>query len=246
MRGKLLRHGMSEELNILYQDQWLVAIDKPAGHLVHPADMPAEGDKVAMKILRDQIGERVHTIHRLDRPTSGVLLFALEKQTARKLHKALETHQFEKTYWAVVQGIAPADQWECHEPIQKEEGAPIRDAHTSFRVLTSRSVAALSELTNKAGGNGVNGDTLTLIEAKPHSGRFHQIRRHLLHAGIPIAGDYRYAGMAASDLFGERLGTGTRMLLQAKSLTIDHPISGESLTFNAPVPPSFQKCFPDL
>lgn len=237
---------MAEELTILYRDQWLVAVDKPAGHLVHPAEVPAEGDKVAMKILRDQIGERVHTIHRLDRPTSGVLLFATQKQAARRLHKALANHQFEKTYWAVVQGKAPAESWQCHEPIQKDEDAPIREAHTSFRVLESRKVAALSvqaDLTNQLDGNG---DTLTLIEATPHSGRFHQIRRHLLHAGIPIVGDYRYAGIETCDLLGELLGTGTRMLLQAKSLTIDHPISGESLTFTAPITPNFKKCFPLL
>lgn len=234
---------MAEELNILYQDEWLVAIDKPAGHLVHPAQAPQEGDLVAMKILRDQIGHRVHTIHRLDRPTSGVLLLGLEKQAARKLHKALELHDFEKSYWAVVQGEAPALNWECHEPIQKEEGAPVRDAHTSFRVLESRKIEALASEADKFNGNG---DRLTLIEAVPHTGRFHQIRRHLLDAGIPIVGDYRYAGIETSDRLGALLATGTRMMLQAKSLSIDHPVSGEKLTFTAPVGENFHRCFPSL
>ena len=234
---------MNTPLTILYQDEWLVAIDKPAGHLVHPAESPQQGDLVAMKILRDQIGKRVHTIHRLDRPTSGVLLFAIEKQAARNLHKALELHDFEKSYWAVVQGRAPAESWECHEPIQKEEGAPFREAHTSFRVLETRKVKALSSEAEKFDGHG---DSLTLIEATPHSGRFHQIRRHLLHEGIPIVGDYRYAGIETSDLLGELLGTNTRMLLQAKSLTIDHPITGEKLTFTAPVGDNFKRCFPSI
>jgi tRNA pseudouridine65 synthase len=229
-------------LNILYQDDWLVAIDKPAGYLVHPASDPQDGDLVAMKILRDQIGQRVHTIHRIDRPTSGVLLFGLEKKAAHNMHKALENHDMEKTYWAVVRGQVPAESWECHEPIQKDEGAPIREAHTSFRLLRSRKVEALADIA-PTDGREVH-DTLSLLEATPHSGRFHQIRRHLLHQGVTIVGDYRYADIEASDRLGSLLGTGTRMLLQAKSLSIDHPITGEKLTINAPVGENFSRCFP--
>lgn len=235
--------NMAEKLNILYQDEWLVAIDKPAGHLVHPANEPKEGDMVAMKILRDQIGKRVHTIHRLDRPTSGVLLFGIEKSAARKLHKALEVHDFDKSYWAVIQGKAPAEHWECHEPIQKEDDEPAREAHTSFRVLESQKIEALASVAEQLDGSG---DILTLIEASPHTGRFHQIRRHLLHAGAPIVGDYRYAGIETSDRLGELLETDTRMLLQAKSLTLDHPITGDKLTITAPVGENFQRCFPSL
>lgn len=234
---------MPDPLNILYQDEWFVAVDKPAGHLVHPAENPQEDDLVAMKIVRDQLGQRVHTIHRLDRPTSGVLLLGLHKKAAQRLHKALESHEFEKTYWAVVRGRVPADTWECHEPIQKEVGTPLRDAHTSFRVLESRKVEALSQFAGELDGYG---DVLSLVEAVPHSGRFHQIRRHLLHVGIPIVGDYRYAGIEDSDKLGQALDTGTRMLLQAHSLTIDHPILGESLTIAAPVDCNFVKCFPHL
>jgi tRNA pseudouridine65 synthase len=230
---------MSEELSILYQDEWLVAIDKPAGHLVHPAREPQDGDLVAMKILRDQIGKRVYTIHRLDRPTSGVLLMGLEKKAAHKLHKALEHHDFEKSYWAVVLGEPKKKAWECHEPIQKEEGAPVREAHTSFRVLETVEHPALIE----AEGEEVR---LSLIEAVPHTGRFHQIRRHLLHEGIPIVGDYRYAGIEQSDRLGALLGTGTRMMLQAKRLTIQHPVTEEMLTFTAPVGENFKRCMPNL
>ncbi|MGJ8672426.1 MAG: RluA family pseudouridine synthase [Rubritalea sp.] len=230
-------------LNILYQDEWLVVIDKPAGHLVHPAREPQEGDLVAMKILRDQIGQRVHTIHRLDRPTSGVLLFGLEKKAAHQLHKALEHHDFEKTYWAVVLGVPEQQSWECHEPIQKEDDAPVREAHTSFKVLESFHHPALEQ---EAGALGPSSTTLTLIEATPHTGRFHQIRRHLLHAGLPIVGDYRYAGIERSDRLGQLLDTGTRMLLQAKSLKIEHPGTGQPLTFTAPVGENFKKCFPSL
>ena len=99
--------------------------------------------------------------------------------------------------------------------IQKHEDAPLRDAHTDFTLLKSTKHSS--------------GEIISLIEAVPHTGRFHQIRRHLLEAGHPIIGDYRYAGIEESDTNGERLGTGTRMLLLAKSLTLPHPKTGESL-----------------
>ena len=201
----------------------MVAVDKPAGQLVHPGQNPEQEDAVTMKILRDQIGQRVHVIHRLDRPTTGVLLFATDREAARSLHLAFEKHNVQKVYWAVVDGH-PADEcWTCREPIQKENNAVERSAETVFRTLER-----------------LQGQ-LALVEAKPKTGRFHQIRRHLLHAGHPIVGDYRYAGIERCDELGSRLGTGTRMLLQAKSLRFQHPITGSNISIKSPVDPLIQK-----
>ncbi len=202
-------------LQILYQDQWMVAIHKPAGHLVHPASTPQDEDLVAMKILRDQIGERVYSIHRLDRPTSGVLLFGIDREVSKKLHHAFAHQNVTKTYWAITKGHPTQPHWICNAPIQKEENAPIREAETAFQVLKKI--------------HHPSGVPLSLIEAIPHTGRFHQIRRHLLHSGYPIIGDYRYAGIEESNNNGELLGTGTAMLLLAKSLQLIHPINGETI-----------------
>ena len=221
----------NQPLHIIYQDEYLVAIDKPAGHLVHPASTPQDDDLVAMKILRDQIGHRVHSIHRLDRPTSGVLLFGIEKDTARKLHKSLADHEFEKHYLAAVTGKPDQTHWHCNEPIQKEPAAPIREAHTVFQLLTS--------LDHPDAG------TLSLIQATPHTGRFHQIRRHLIHHKLPIIGDYRYAGIERCDKLGSTLETGSRMLLQAHQLTITHPVTEEVMKFTAPLEPLIKKVFPN-
>ncbi len=210
-------------LSILFQDEWIVAVDKPAGQLVHPAENPQEGDAVTMKILRDQIGHQVHVIHRLDRPTSGVLIFAIDPVAARRLHAAFEKHEIQKVYWAVVDGHPVRDNWTCREPIKKDEGAVERSAETKFCVL-DRLI-----------------DQLALVEAKPKTGRFHQIRRHLLHAGHPIVGDYRYAGVDRSDSLGAQLGTGTRMLLQAKSLRFLHPMTGTNLAIEAPTDSLLEK-----
>jgi len=205
-----------EPLTILYRDEWLIAVDKPAGQLVHPADHPQTDDLVTMKILRDQIGQQVEVVHRLDRPTTGVLLFALEKSAGRKLRALFEKRQMEKIYHAVVIGRPAEDAWICAEPLRKNADSPERSAETEFRVL--RRLA----------------NDFTLIEAKPKTGRFHQIRRHLLDAGHPIVGDYRYVGIERCDKLGEQLGTGTRMLLQAKSLHFQHPVTGEKVSIEVP------------
>lgn len=225
----------AKPLDILYRDEWLVAVDKPAGHLVHPADAPKEDDLVAMKILRDQIGQRVYNIHRLDRPTCGVLLFGIDRNAARALHRALERHEVDKRYWAVAAGHAPDERWECRQPLQKDESSPVRNAYTSFRRLDHTRPAALEQ---------EQIPDLTLIEATPHTGRYHQIRRHLLHCSLPIVGDFRYAGIDPSHHLGQLLDTGTRMLLQAKSLAFTHPVTGEHLAIEAPAEPLLLKHFP--
>ena len=224
-------------LNILYEDQWLIVVDKPAGQMVHPADHPQEGDEVTMKILRDQIGQHIYTIHRLDRPTTGVLLFAKDQSIAKKLHADLAAHHFNKTYYAVTYGESSQEKWENYQGLRKTDGAPEKEAHTSFKTLKVIADARLS-------GNELTKSSLSLIEATPHTGRYHQIRRHLESDLLPIVGDYRYAGIDLSNQLGELLGTGTRMLLQAKKLEFTHPVNMEPLIITAETDPMILKCFP--
>ena len=210
-------------LTILYQDEWLIAVDKPAGQLVHPADIPQEDDQVTMKILRDQIGAQVRAIHRLDRPTTGVLLFSTNRTTTRALSRAFERHQVQKVYHAIIDGHPSSVQWRCEEPLRKSEDAPEKEAATDFQIL--------KKFQNK----------LALVEALPRSGRYHQIRRHLLHGGTPIVGDYRYTGFERCEELAAKHGLGTRMFLQSKSLTFTHPSSKEEMTITAPEDPLFER-----
>jgi tRNA pseudouridine65 synthase len=222
-------------LPVLFEDESLVAIDKPAGMLVHPGREPEEPEWIAMKRLRDQLGRPVFPVHRLDRPTSGVLLFALDKKTAGLAQQAFETRAVTKIYHAVVCGITPPD-WTCDTPLRTQpEDAPLA-AQTHFERL---------QVTPEAFFAADPALRLSLIMAHPSTGRFHQIRRHLLESGFPIAGDFRYAGMNASYRLCEILDIGTRMLLQAKTLTFTHPHSGKNLHIEAPADPEFLKCFPD-
>jgi tRNA pseudouridine65 synthase len=220
-------------LHILYEDDFLVAIDKPAGMIVHPG-REAEGPEwIAMKRLRDQLGRQVFPVHRLDRPTSGVLLFALDKQTAGPAQQAFELRKVAKTYHAIVCGVAPQE-WLCEIPLRANPEDELLPAETLFERLD---VAPESTFASD------RTLSLSLLKASPRTGRFHQIRRHLLEAGLPIVGDFRYAGQDRSFELGEILGTGTRMLLQAKVLELLHPRTGEPLRIEAPVDVDFRKCF---
>jgi len=218
-------------LRILFEDEHLVAIDKPAGMIVHQGRDPEGPEWIAMKRLRDQLGRRIFTVHRLDRPTSGVLLFALDQGTSGLAQKEFEQRRVTKTYHALVCGAFPAT-WTCETPLQAEEGDPFREATTRFRCLGTRPALTDSSI------------EISLVEAVPLTGRYHQIRRHLLEAGFPIIGDFRYAGEESCFELGERLGTGTRMLLQAKVLELTHPHTGELLRIEAPEDEEFRRCFP--
>lgn len=221
-------------LNIIYQDDHLVAIDKPAGMIVHPGREPEDKELIAMKRLRDQLGKRVFTVHRLDRPTSGVLLFALDKKTSGLTQQIFEHRKVTKTYHAIVCGRFP-EKRVCDSALSKDLGDEPLSAETTFeRLAISEKHAFPKDLSL----------ILSLVKATPRTGRFHQIRRHLLEAGFPIVGDFRYAGMDRSFELGEILGTGTRMLLQAKKLELVHPITGEPLEIEAPPDEEFLRCFP--
>ncbi len=213
-------------LRFLYQDEFLVAIDKPAGMIVHPGREPEPPGNIAMKCLRDQLGQRVFPVHRLDRPTSGVLLFALDNKTAALAQQAFERRMVVKTYFAIVSGKTPG-QWICENPLSTNPGDKALPAHTAFERLA------------------IN-DDLSLLKATPETGRFHQIRRHLLDSGHPVVGDFRYSGMERSFELCNRLNIGTRMLLQSAAMELIHPQTGTKLKIEAPTDTDFEKCFPDL
>jgi tRNA pseudouridine65 synthase len=223
-------------LRILHLDEHLVAIDKPAGMIVHPGRDDDDAEWIAMKRVRDELGQQVYVVHRLDRPTSGVLLFARDKATCAIVQQCFERRLVEKTYLAVVDGVTAAS-WCCETPLRKSPEEPPLSARTDFerlRMADAGSFPASPRL------------SLSLVEARPFTGRFHQIRRHLQEEGYPIIGDYRYAGRDRSDELGKILGTGTRMLLQAKVLEMRHPYTEETLRIEAPDDPDFLRCFPEL
>jgi tRNA pseudouridine65 synthase len=201
------------DLPILHRDGYLLAVNKPSGLAVHRG--AARDCIVALQLVRDLAGRRVYAVHRLDRATSGALLFALDPGTARRMQKKLAAGEVEKRYLALVRGIPPESGVIDH-PVPRSPGGPRVPAVTEFRRL------AVFE-------------RYALVEARPLTGRFHQIRRHFKHASHPLIGDVHYGKGEHNRLFRERFGL-YRLALHALELTFDHPETGEKLRIVAPLP----------
>ncbi|MCA9655912.1 MAG: pseudouridylate synthase [Myxococcales bacterium] len=211
-------------LTILHEDPWLVAIAKPPGLAVHRSEQVRDRAP-ALQRLRDQLGRRVYPVHRLDRATSGVLLFALDPHTARRVGEALARRDVDKRYVAVVRGWAPTEA-EIDHPLREEPERAPQPAHTSLRRL------ATVELPIPVGR--YPQARYSLVELVPHTGRLHQLRKHLAHLRHPIVGDVRHGEGRHNRLFREHLGI-RRLLLHAWWLALPHPHHDRPLRIRAPL-----------
>lgn len=218
-------------LSLLYEDDHLVAVHKPAGLLVHRSAL-ARGERAfLLQRLRDQLGRRVYPVHRLDRPTSGAVVFALDPETAAALQSAFAARQVEKRYLAVVRGIGPGQE-QLAAALRDEEGPrpkaemPAREALTDIRRLDSVELPVQVDRYPHS--------RYSLIEARPHTGRRHQIRRHLAGRGYPIIGDAKHGKGIHNRFFAEHLSC-PRLLLAAVGLSFTHPVSGCRLELCCPL-----------
>lgn len=210
-------------VTILWQDANYVAIDKPSGLAVHRG--LCADPITALEKTRDTVGKWVYPVHRLDRATSGVLLFALSSEAARDLQAQFECGEIKKRYWALVRGVAP-EEGSIDYAIPRCEGGPRVDARTTFRRLWA-------------------GPHVSLVEAYPQTGRFHQIRRHMKHIHHPLIGDANYGKGALNRMYREEFGL-ARLALHAASLTFDHPKTTERITIESVLPDDLQQPFTRL
>jgi len=218
-------------LKILHQDAALVAIDKPAGLLVHRTGLDASETRFAVQLLRDQLGRPVWPLHRLDKGTSGVLLFALDAAHARLIGPCFEAPgAVRKTYVAMVRGWPPAEGLIDHPLRRMEDDAragrlEVQDARTRFRAL------ARFELPLPYGAFAAT--RCAQVELQPLTGRRHQLRRHMKHIAHPIIGDATHGkGPLNRDVAG-LLGR-QRLWLHALRLELQHPLDGRTLAIEAP------------
>ncbi len=227
-----------ETLPILYRDAWLVAVHKPAGLLVHRSDLDRGERRFAVQILRDQLGCRVYPVHRLDRGTSGLLLFALDAGMARALHQQFEARGPDKTYLAVVRGHPP-EAGEIDHPLRPDadERAFLGAAASDARPARTRFVR-LAETELPWHVDRYPTSRYALVQLMPETGRRHQLRRHMKHIAHPILGDATHGKGAHNRLFRDRLGS-DRLLLAAVELAFDHPVSGQRLRLAAPLAREF-------
>lgn len=220
-------------LTILHRDDVLVAIDKPAGWLVHRSDIDRHEARIAVQALRDQLGRHVHPVHRLDKGTSGILLFALDRETGRELGQQFRAGQVRKTYRAVVRGWPP-ESGRIDHPLSGIEdgyadrpagGAP-RHAITDFRRLGT------VELDHRIDRYPTT--RYALLSLHPVTGRRHQLRRHLKHVSHPIIGDATY-GKGRHNRFFQASFDCHRLLLACVELSFRHPATGDPCSVTAPL-----------
>jgi len=220
-------------LEILYQDEWLVAVNKPAGWLVHRSWLDRHESVFVMQTVRDQIGQHVFTVHRLDRPTSGVLLMGLSSEVARLLSGQFEQHQMQKTYHAVVRGWLEGE--ETLDYALTEELDKIADKFSNPEKAPQPAVThwrALAKAELPVPVSRYDTSRYTLMELKPQTGRKHQLRRHMTHLRHPIIGDSAHGDLRQNRSAAQHFGM-KRLMLHASELRLDHPVTGEPLVLRA-------------
>jgi tRNA pseudouridine65 synthase len=230
-------------LEILYQDEYLVAINKPSGLLVHKSPIDKHETQFALQILRDQIGQYVYPIHRLDKPTSGVLLFALSAEMAQTMSLLFRSSEVHKEYIAIVRGFTE-DESLIDYPLkqmldtkeQKKQGITkeIQEAQTKFQRL------ATVELPFPVSRYPVA--RYSLIKLFPKTGRKHQLRRHMKHIFHPIVGDTKHGRGEHNNLFREKFEC-HRLLLHSDRVKFVHPLSHQEVVINAPLDDMFKGLF---
>jgi tRNA pseudouridine65 synthase len=227
------------ELEILYQDEYLVAINKPSGLLVHKSMIDRHEIYFAMKMLRDQIGQWVYPIHRLDKPTSGVLLFALDKHTAKLMSEQFREHTIKKTYICVVRGYTDESGLIDHALREKLDKIADKDASKykeAQEAVTGYETLASVELDYPVGK--YDKTRYSLVKVLPKTGRKHQIRRHMKHISHHILGDTNY-GRGEHNIFVREQFNCHRLLLHALSLEVKYPYTDELLSIRASVDETF-------
>ena len=236
---KIYSEFFKQNFKVIYEDEWLLVCDKPAGLVVHAGTKHLKQDTLidlAKNYIEHTSGKKKFTepvlVHRLDRDTSGVILIAKNKRTLRYLHNNLRSREFEKRYVALCHGIPSVKKGSIELSLirthERNRGMKVKvgesglSSHSSFRLVGSYNSASR-------------------IEVNLHTGRTHQIRVHMAHIACPVIGDVRYGDREKDHLLFEKNGSLCRLYLHAEQLSFPHPGLERVVSFNAPVPADFQK-----
>lgn len=220
----------SVPLTILFQDEHFVAIHKPHGLLVHRSSIATNTNVFAVQELRNQLGQYVYPAHRLDRKTSGVLLFALTKEALSAIREVFEAQLIEKKYYSILRGHTIPEEL-IDYPLRKENG-PLKEAQTKYVTLAHTEIPVPSGKFSTS--------RYSLIEASTLTGRMHQLRKHFAHIFHPIIGDRPHGCNKQNKLFLEKWNMGT-MMLHAASLQFEHPFTNEKIHISTPPSDEFMR-----
>ena len=227
---------MKNPLTEIYRDDWLLVVHKPAGLLVHRSPIDPHETEFALQYAREMNGgQYVYAVHRLDRPTSGLLVFARDPETASVLGKAFMAGEVRKRYLAMVRGWIP-EQGVIDHPLREEDPfggdaeGEVREALTRYKRAATTEIPVAIE--------GYASSRYSLVELYPETGRRHQLRRHMKHISHPIIGDANHGRGRHNRYFAERFGFG-RLMLAATGIAFAHPVSGEPLALSSAPEESF-------
>lgn len=234
---------LQEPLEVLYQDAYFIAINKPSGLLVHKSPIDKHETRFALQEIRDQLGQYVYPVHRLDKPTSGVLLFALSKEINKILSNSFRQNEVKKEYIAIVRGYTetkgyidyPLKQM-LDTKLEKKRGTVKEEqtAQTYYeRVDTVELPYAVSRYLTAR---------YSLIKLYPQTGRKHQLRRHMKHIHHHMIGDTKHGRGEHNKLFRKKFGS-YRLLLHALSLHLKHPVTQKEISISAGIDNTFRNIF---
>ena len=217
-------------LEILFQDEYLVAINKPHGLLVHKSPIAADASEFAVQMLRDQLGQKVFPVHRLDRKTSGILLFALNESINSQMQQAFMNKEVGKKYLAFLRGFTPSVGTIDYD-LTTDKGKT-QDAITHYKTVQQFEIPVPF--------GKFSSSRYSLVEVNPETGRMHQIRKHFAHVFHPIIGDRPHGCNKQNKFFLEKWNMNT-MLLHASELEFTHPITNKIVCIKAKMSDEFER-----
>lgn len=224
------------KLEILYRDEHYIAINKPAGLLVHRSPIDRHETRFALQMLRDQIGQRVYPVHRLDKPTSGILLFGLTAEAASTLHQHFSDDSVQKNYLAIVRGFTPQHLLIDHPVKAVDDKYDTRSNDNAKESRTILHTLAQTELPFEV--EKYPSSRYSLVSLSPITGRRHQLRYHMKHISHPIIGDAKYGRSGHNRFFHSQFGN-NRLLLAATDLQFMHPYTQQAVKILAPLTEDF-------
>ncbi|MDA3954412.1 MAG: pseudouridine synthase [Bacteroidales bacterium] len=210
------------ELELIYKDEYLVAINKPHGLLVHRSNYAGVADFYALQELRNQLGQKVYPCHRIDRKTGGVLLFALNIEVNSLMQQQFAGNLVGKKYMAIVRGYM--DDFGVIDSSLTNEKGKVQEALTNYKTIGKVELdIAFGEFKTSR---------YSFVEVSPQTGRMHQIRKHFTHIFHPIIGDRPHGCNKQNKFFKEQWGMNT-MMLHASEIKFEHPITQKEIIIEA-------------
>lgn len=223
---------MEHSLEIIFENDRYLAINKPAGMLVHRTNLAYEEHAlIAERILKKQLGFKVYPLHRIDRPTSGIVIFAKSSEAASALQPLLVTEKVKKYYLCIIRGHMEAPNGILDFPLSKKMNGELQEAKTSYWTLSQTEIPYSSSPR-------YHSSRYSLLMLYPHTGRMHQIRRHLAKARHYVIGDTTHGDNKQNNFFRSQFGS-THMYLHAWKLLFEEPSTGEQIEIQTDLPHQF-------